>query len=68
MFCCVSSDAMSTVASLSGVGLKVMFGRLRLWLYVFCGWQFVHVVVVRFVCCRFWCVLLTEGEYCFTFS
>ena len=49
MFCCVSSDAMSPVASLSGLGLKVMFGRLRLWLYVFCGWRFGHAIVVRLV-------------------
>ena len=44
VFCCVSGDAMSPVASLSSVGLKVMFGRLRLWLYIFCGWRFGHVV------------------------
>ena len=34
----------------------------------FCGWRFGPVVVVRLVCLRFWGVLLTEGEYCFTFS
>jgi len=49
VFCCASGDAMSPVSSLSGVGLKVMFGRLRVWLYVFCGWRFRHVVVVRVV-------------------
>ena len=50
VFYCVSGDAMSPVASLSGVGLKVMFGRLRLWLYVYRGGRFGHVVVGRLVC------------------
>jgi hypothetical protein len=48
---------MSPVASLSGVGLKVMFGRLRLRLYVFllevwarcCGVLGVLKLLVRFV-------------------
>ena len=30
VFCCVSVDALSPVASLTGVGLKVMRGRSRL--------------------------------------
>jgi len=34
VLCCVSGDEMSPVASLSGVGLKVMSGRLRLSIYV----------------------------------
>ena len=46
--CCVSGDALSPVASLSGVGLKVVFGRL--WLFVFCGWRFGPLVVVFLVC------------------
>ena len=37
VFCCVSVDALSPVVSLTGVGLKVMCGRLRLWLYVLLG-------------------------------
>jgi hypothetical protein len=35
VFCCVSGVEFSSVASLSGVGL---IGRLRLVLYVLCGW------------------------------
>ena len=60
VFCCVSVDALSSVASLTGVGLKVMCGRLRLWLYVLCGWRFGPVGVVRLVCGRFLDELLTE--------
>jgi hypothetical protein len=58
-FCCVSVDALSPVASLTGVGLKVRFGRLRLWLYVLGGWRFGLVGVVRLVFGRFWDELLT---------
>jgi len=68
VFCCVSVDALSPVASLTGVGLKVRFGRLRLWFYVLCGWRFGPVGIVCLVCGRFWDELLTESEYCFTFS
>jgi len=68
VYCCVSVDAMSPVASLTGVGLKVMCGRLRVWLHALWGWRFEPVGVVRLVCGRFWDVLLAEGEYCFTFS
>ena len=68
VFCCVSVDALSPVASLTGVRLKVRFGRLRLWLYVLYGWRFEPVGVVRLVCGRFWDEVLTESEYCFTFS
>jgi hypothetical protein len=49
VFCCVSGDELSPVASLSGVELWILFGRLRLVLYVFCGWWF-GPVVVRWVC------------------
>ena len=59
MFCCVSGDKISPVASLWNVGL---LGRLRLVLYVFCGWWFEHVVV-RLICGRYWSGFVTEGEY-----
>ena len=42
VFCCVSGVDLSSVASLSGVGL---IRRLRLVLYVLCGWWFGSVVV-----------------------
>ena len=59
VFCCVSGDKLSSVASLSNV---VLLGRLRLVLYVFCGWWFGHVVV-RLICGRFWSGVVTEAEY-----
>jgi hypothetical protein len=59
MFCCVSGDKLSPVASLSNV---VLLGRLRLELYVFCGWWFGHVVV-RLICERLWSGVVTEDEY-----
>ncbi len=68
VFCCVSVDALSPIASLTGVELKVMCERLRLWLYVLLGWRFRPVGMVRLGCGRFWDVLLAEGEYCLTFS
>jgi hypothetical protein len=36
-FSCVFGGAMPPVDSLSSVGLRVMFERLRAFLYVFCG-------------------------------
>ena len=47
VFCCVSSDELFSVASLSGVGLYDMLGRLRLLLYVFLWFG---PVVVCLVC------------------
>ena len=43
MFCRVSGDELAPVASLSNVGL---FGRLRLELYLFCGWWFGRLVTL----------------------
>jgi hypothetical protein len=34
-FSCVCGGAMSPIAPLSGVGIRVTFVRLRVWLYVF---------------------------------
>ena len=48
--CCVFGDAMLPVVSLTGVGLKVMFGRLQVLVCEVCGWWVWHVVVVRLVC------------------
>ena len=50
LVCCVFGDAMSPVVALTDVGLKVMFGRLRVLVCVVCGWRFGYVVVVRLVC------------------
>jgi hypothetical protein len=64
VFCCVSGGKLYPVAYVSSV---VLLGRLRLILYVFCWWWFVHVVV-RFICIRFWSGVVTEGEYWITGS
>ena len=48
--CYVFGDAMSPVVLITGVGLKVMFGRFRVLVCVVCGWQFGYVVIVRLVC------------------
>ena len=64
MLCCVFGGKLSPVASLSSV---LLLERLRLILYVFCGWRFVRVVV-RLICGRFWSGVVTEGEYWITCS
>ena len=47
-FSCVFGGAMALGDLLSSVGLRVMYERLRVWLYVFGGWQFGHVVRLVF--------------------
>ena len=47
---CVFGDAMSPGVSLTVVGLRAMFGRLRVLVCVVCGWQYGYVVMVRLVC------------------
>jgi len=64
VFCFVSGGRLSPVASLSSV---LLLERLRLVLYVFCGWWFVRVVL-RLICGRFWSGVVTEGEYWTTYS
>ena len=48
--CRVVGDAMSPVASLTDVGFKVMFGRLRVLVCVVFGSRFGQVFVMRLVC------------------